>query len=110
MLEPEQTNHYYYYKYNKYNNNNRKKKACFSLVAMMRCDAINALCACIVMVAVFQNIPEHAGTLEHAWWFSLVPVWGAVAWCCCLVRIVPWAACVGAHRVGRGHVSILIQV
>jgi hypothetical protein len=41
---------------------------------MLRCDATNALCACIVMVAVFQNIPEHAGTLEHAWWFSLVPV------------------------------------
>jgi hypothetical protein len=74
----EQTSHYYYYKYNKYNNNNRKKKACFSLVAMMRCDAARALCCSIVMVAVFQNIPEHAGTLEHAWWFSLVPVWGVL--------------------------------
>lgn len=71
----EQTNHYYYYKYNKYNNNNRKKKACFSLVAMMCCAAARALCVCIVMVAVFQNIPEHAGTLEHA-------CRGAAASCC----------------------------
>ena len=68
----EQTSYYYYYKYNKYNNNNRKKKGCFSLVAMMRCATARALCVCIVMVAVFQNISEHTGTPEHAWWFSLV--------------------------------------
>ena len=71
----EQTSHYYYYKYNKYNNNNRKKKTCFSLVAVLRCAALNALCCSIVMVAVFQNIPEHAGTPEHA-------CRGAAASCC----------------------------
>ena len=65
MRVPEQTNHYYYYKYNKYNNNNNKRKPCFCLVTVHRCVAARALCACIVTVAVFQNISEHAGTLEH---------------------------------------------
>ena len=66
MRVPEQTNHYYYYKYNKYNNNNNKRKPCFSLVAVHRYAAARSLCVCIVVVAVFQNISEHVGTLEHA--------------------------------------------